>query len=338
MTEECDNCKYKNWDCKNCFIDAKEGDNINVVFFLIMTRQCNFRCNYCAIDFSDDILGYDVIDNFINFLKNNRNKINELRLEFFGGEPLLEYEKIKYIVEHTRQLDISNYLIVTNGSLLTKEKINFLINNKIQIIFSVALHSKEILNNVELFKDIKLNNFLINFIIEPGKEILMYDIFKKLLKIGFRKFSLIPIRYTQKWSESNLINLDYLLKKIKKINDIFLINNIHLDLFTGKNNDDMEKGIGKNDFEILLDFNGKLYADYEVELYILRDLVPKEIFNIDSTIIGNIMDSDINFRNILKNRNKIKPNYHINNIGKYLDIENSDIGLGQVMRKYNINL
>ena len=81
---ECVSCKYKNWDCKNCFLDIKNNDNMNFTLFFIMTRQCNYRCNYCAIDFSDDSLSYNMIDNYLNFIKEYRNKINELRIEFFG--------------------------------------------------------------------------------------------------------------------------------------------------------------------------------------------------------------------------------------------------------------
>ncbi|MDD4151692.1 MAG: radical SAM protein [Candidatus Gracilibacteria bacterium] len=334
---ECINCKYKDWDCKNCFLNIKKGDNINLTLFFIMTRQCNYRCNYCAIDFSDNALSYQTIDDYIKFIQINRDKINELRIEFFGGEPLLEFEKIKYIVKKTKILNISRYSIVTNGELLSPDKIIFFNNNNFDIIFSVALHSLGILSRKELFNN-NLKNFLINFIIEPGKESYMYEIFKKLIKIGFRKFSLIAIRYTKKRAIENLKNLDILLNKIKKINDGLKGHNINLGLFTGKNNDDIDNGIGKNDFEIVFDYDGNMYADYEVELYILRDLVSKNIFNLDDIFLGNInTDKNIDIYNLLKIRNIIKPHFYLNNIGNYLNIQENDIALGKVMSKYNIN-
>lgn len=334
-SKECDLCKYKNWDCKNCFIDIKEGDNINVTFFLIMTRQCNFRCNYCAIDFSDDNLSYKVIDDFVEFIAKNRKNINEIRLEFFGWEPLMEFERIKYIVEKTKPYNIAKYLIVTNGYHLDAEKITFFNENKFEVVFSVAIHSKSIIENKDLFRWIDKSNFLINFIIEPGKELLMYDIFKSIILLWFTKVSFIPIRYTIKWSEENLKNLDLLLKKIKILNDWLVKRWIDLNLFTWKNNDDMEKWVWKSDFEILLDVDGNAYADYEAELYILRDLVEKDIFDINSILLWKIGASDI--EQLLKKRNTIKPSYHIGKIADHLNMDESDSNLGKVMSKYNIN-
>lgn len=334
---ECNTCKYKNWDCKNCFLDIEKWDNINLTLFFIMTRQCNYRCNYCAIDFSDDNLSYDIIEKYINFIKFNRDKINELRIEFFWWEPLLEYEKIKYIVEQTKKLNIAKYSIVTNWELLSQDKIDFFNNNNFDIIFSIAIHSLWILKRKDLFNT-NLKNFLINFIIEPWKELYMYEIFKKLIKIWFRRFSLIAIRYTKKRSSENLKHLGNLLNKIRKINDWLKLSNIDLWLFTWKNNDDFDKWIWKNDFEIVLDYNGKMYADYELELYILRDLVPENIFNFDDIFLWNInLNKDIDIYDLLEVRNNIKTHFYLNNIWDYLNIQESDTELWKVMSKYNIN-
>ena len=62
---DCNTCKYKWWDCKNCYELQGEDESFsgkpNLIFTIVLTRECNFRCSYCAIDFSQDTISKDVI-------------------------------------------------------------------------------------------------------------------------------------------------------------------------------------------------------------------------------------------------------------------------------------
>ena len=119
---------------------------------LFTTTCCNFRCKYCFEDHSnckhmDKKIAKPIIDRFIdsyyfNKITNNNSKKNEsLKVSFFGGEPLLNLDFIKWAVDYIDKqvsgiLNVS-YGLTTNGSLLTKEVVDYLASHRFSIILSL---------------------------------------------------------------------------------------------------------------------------------------------------------------------------------------------------------
>jgi len=112
----------------------------NIIFE--MTSGCNFRCKYC---FESHNVGtvknidYGTIDN--SLIKIISEEKVEYMVTFFGGEPLLCFDKIRYIVEKGKNIARKNncyimFNVVTNGSLCTGEVNEFLIKNNIYTFFS----------------------------------------------------------------------------------------------------------------------------------------------------------------------------------------------------------
>ena len=132
-----------------------EGSQIGVIQ-LIVTNNCNFRCNYCFINkiyssekrfvsqasASNKVMSPETaqtaIENVIKILK--KNKRNTLGIQFFGGEPLLNWKTIKFVLEHFDRGDNYgieiNYSIVTNGSLFTPEMVTCFLRYNIPIVIS----------------------------------------------------------------------------------------------------------------------------------------------------------------------------------------------------------
>ncbi|MBE6798264.1 MAG: radical SAM protein [Ruminococcaceae bacterium] len=63
---------------------------------LIVTRQCNFRCVYCGQPHVDEKMDSSDYQAILMFIENKllTNKFNSVHVTFFGGEPLIEGEKI----------------------------------------------------------------------------------------------------------------------------------------------------------------------------------------------------------------------------------------------------
>lgn len=120
-------------------------------FVIAPTLNCNYNCFYCfenCVSSSNVTMPPVEVDNVLLFIKNiieNNKNIKYLEVHWFGGEPLLEYDTIivpilknlsDYCNENNIVLDSH---IVTNGSLLTKEKFeDFIIkyrNSHFQITF-----------------------------------------------------------------------------------------------------------------------------------------------------------------------------------------------------------
>lgn len=66
-------------------------------FFLTInpTLMCNFRCWYCYESHkAQTVMSDDIIIKTNKFISNISNKFKNIELSFFGGEPLLEFNKI----------------------------------------------------------------------------------------------------------------------------------------------------------------------------------------------------------------------------------------------------
>ena len=90
-----------------------------------ITNCCNYHCTYCFGKFNgqndptlDD--GKKIVENIALYF--TQNNITDGRINFAGGEPTL-YEHLDKLIDYTSSLGI-RVSIVTNGSLLTPERIH----------------------------------------------------------------------------------------------------------------------------------------------------------------------------------------------------------------------
>lgn len=119
---------------------------------LIVTEDCNMRCKYCM--YSDNyphVKGYSkkqmsmdvakkAIDYYIDLhLKRvDHGFKREPVINFFGGEPLLEFELMKNIVKYCKEKDYNPVLfITTNFTLFNDEIMNFIIDNDVVLTISL---------------------------------------------------------------------------------------------------------------------------------------------------------------------------------------------------------
>lgn len=107
---------------------------------LLTTTECNARCYYC---FEAGIKQYpmtkEVADATIEYIKKNYPE-KQFAINWFGGEPLLNFEIIKYI---TRELKFAGYDLIahvtTNGSLLTDEMLDYFQKEYSDLSFQITI-------------------------------------------------------------------------------------------------------------------------------------------------------------------------------------------------------
>lgn len=117
------------------------GNSLHIV---IPTLRCNYTCKYCyALRRNENESGYDMsletAEKVLDFIF--QTPADHIAIEFSGGEPLLNFPVIKYIVENAelrkRKYNKSiSFALVTNGSLLDEEKFEFLRKYAVGICFS----------------------------------------------------------------------------------------------------------------------------------------------------------------------------------------------------------
>ncbi len=112
---------------------------------VIPTLRCNHSCIYCqAESYSQCDKGYDmtkvtarrVVDTIFE------SPSDTITIEFQGGEPLFNWEVIVYIVNYALKKNKSikknlYFVLVTNLTLMTKEKLRFLFKNNVGICTSL---------------------------------------------------------------------------------------------------------------------------------------------------------------------------------------------------------
>jgi len=88
------------------------------------TMKCNFACFYCFEEGNKNLplMDENVENALITFIEKNKRK--NISINWFGGEPLLGFDRIVSICKRLKEKEIKfKSSLITNGSLLTVEKI-----------------------------------------------------------------------------------------------------------------------------------------------------------------------------------------------------------------------
>lgn len=117
---------------------VKEKFNLLTVpeqYFLLVlpTYQCNLRCWYCVQNHENLFMTDEVLENLKMLIRRKLSdeSIKELHLSWFGGEPLLAYDKVLSLTLFARDYADENgkgfsSAVTSNGTLLTPERIDAL--------------------------------------------------------------------------------------------------------------------------------------------------------------------------------------------------------------------
>lgn len=97
---------------------------------ITMGLKCNYKCTYCnqAHQPHDPVGGPEDAEELVQKIKNNFSigTFDKPRIEFWGGEPMVYWKTIKPLAEKIRKIyPNAQFMMVTNGSLLDREKIDW---------------------------------------------------------------------------------------------------------------------------------------------------------------------------------------------------------------------
>lgn len=123
---------------------------------LNVTSGCNLSCTYC---YKEDLtslknsgnMTFELAQEAINLFFNESPNLKEYSITFFGGEPLSNLPLIKEIIAYANEFFSSKGLIIgyamtTNATLLTKDIIEYLYTNRVDLTISIdgpeSLHNK----------------------------------------------------------------------------------------------------------------------------------------------------------------------------------------------------
>ena len=114
----------------------KKRQSVLKAICLHVAHTCNAACTYCFAgegEYKDDsrfIMSYETGKKAIDFLVENSKERKNLEVDFFGGEPLLNWQMIKDLVAYARSIEKKagknfRFTLTTNGMLVDEDVIKF---------------------------------------------------------------------------------------------------------------------------------------------------------------------------------------------------------------------
>ena len=114
---------------------------------LHVSHACDLTCSYCfagqgRFNGPAALMSFDVAKRAIDFLVENSGKRRNLEVDFFGGEPLLNFEVVKRTVEYARSIEDAagknfRFTLTTNGMGITDEVIDFVNRECYNVVLSL---------------------------------------------------------------------------------------------------------------------------------------------------------------------------------------------------------
>lgn len=127
--------------------DFKKRETVVKALCLHIAHDCNLACQYCFAEEGEyhgrrALMSFEVGKKALDFLvKNAGNRIN-LEVDFFGGEPLLNWQVVKDLVAYGRSLEAPyhkkfRFTLTTNGILLTEDMLTFINQEMSNVVLSI---------------------------------------------------------------------------------------------------------------------------------------------------------------------------------------------------------
>ena len=128
---------------------------------LHIAHDCNLACKYCFAEEGEyhgrrELMSFEVGKKALDFLvANSGNRVN-LEVDFFGGEPLMNWDVVKQLVEYGRSLEEPHnkkfrFTLTTNGVLLNDEIMEYLNKEMSNVVLSLD-GRKEVNDNMRPFR------------------------------------------------------------------------------------------------------------------------------------------------------------------------------------------
>lgn len=107
-----------------------------IILSAALSEACNLNCVYCNVDKQSKkrIDGELFVQEYYRLREANPDEV--VKIDFYGGEPLMQYDTIEYVLEKLHQEPNIRFFMPTNGLLLTKEKIDYLQARGVEISLS----------------------------------------------------------------------------------------------------------------------------------------------------------------------------------------------------------
>lgn len=127
--------------------DFKKRETVVKALCLHIAHDCNLGCRYCFAEEGEyhgrrALMSYEVGKKALDFLIANSGSRRNLEVDFFGGEPLMNWEVVKQLVEYGRSREETHnkkfrFTLTTNGMLLNDEVMEYCNREMSNVVLSL---------------------------------------------------------------------------------------------------------------------------------------------------------------------------------------------------------
>lgn len=132
---------------ENLAIDYKNHSNVVKALCLHVAHTCNLNCSYCFASqgkYNGDraLMSFETGKQAFDFLIANSGTRKNLEVDFFGGEPLMNWDVVKKLVAYARSVEKEHnknfrFTLTTNGMLVDDEVIDFANKEMSNVVLSL---------------------------------------------------------------------------------------------------------------------------------------------------------------------------------------------------------
>jgi uncharacterized protein len=132
---------------KDRIIDYKKRPTVVKALCLHIAHDCNLACKYCFAEEGEyhgrrALMSYETGKQALDFLIANSGNRRNLEVDFFGGEPLMNFDVVKQLVAYGREQEKIHdkhfrFTLTTNGVLLDDEVMEFANREMDNVVLSI---------------------------------------------------------------------------------------------------------------------------------------------------------------------------------------------------------
>ncbi|MDR1467302.1 MAG: radical SAM protein [Oscillospiraceae bacterium] len=135
----------KNDEISNSKVDDKIINKHSKKLFLHVSHNCNLGCPYCYAEGGDygrnkQMMSLKTAFDSINYTMQKDPDLKEISIDFFGGEPLLNFQVIEQFIESVELKYLSvkfKYGIVTNGTVMNDKIKNMMKKHQFHVMITI---------------------------------------------------------------------------------------------------------------------------------------------------------------------------------------------------------
>ena len=132
---------------ENYMMDFKKRPTVVKALCLHIAHDCNLACQYCFAEEGEyhgrrALMSFEVGKKALDFLIANSGNRRNLEVDFFGGEPLMNWQVVKDLVAYGREQEKLHdkkfrFTLTTNGVLLNDEVMEFCNREMGNVVLSI---------------------------------------------------------------------------------------------------------------------------------------------------------------------------------------------------------